>query len=126
MVSVTLYMNGKLDFMVSVTLGYLSKMWASPPYTYFDKALISLKTCFLILYRTIRAMLKKLLNFNITCTSNTTTFVCTVDEGFAPALDLLEFTYCTFNYTDTTKREQCKFFAFHIVNNTLVQVMLVS
>ena len=65
-------------------------------------------------------MLEELLNFTITCTSNDDIFVCTVDEEFAPALDLPESTYCTFNYTDTTKREQCKFFAFHIVNNTLV------
>ena len=69
-------------------------------------------------------MLKKLLNFNITCTSNTTTFVCTVDEGFAPALDLPESTYCTFNYTDTTKREQCKFFAFHIVSASNASVLI--
>ena len=65
-------------------------------------------------------MLEGLLNFTITCTSNDDIFVCIVDEEFAPALDLLEFTYCTFEFNDTTNeplREQCKFFYIVIVNN---------
>ena len=65
-------------------------------------------------------MLEGLLNFTITCTSNDDIFVCTVDEEFVPALDLPEFTYCTFNYpANIVEREQCK---LEICYNTLLQV----
>ena len=63
-------------------------------------------------FRTTRDMLEEIWNFTIICTSNMATLECSVDEGFAPALDSLETTYCTFNNTmnETIERGKCELY----------------
>ena len=63
-------------------------------------------------FRTTAARLEKLMNFTINCTSDMPTLECSVDEGFAPALDSLETTYCTFKNTmcQTIGRKQCELY----------------
>ena len=61
--------------------------------------------------RTTAVRLNELRNFTINCISDMATLECHVNEGFAPALDSLETTYCTFNYPmNQSVREKCELY----------------
>ena len=75
--------------------------------------IIDLGNCSIINYsRTTADRLNELRNFTINCTSDMATLECSVDEGFAPALDSLETTYCAFTNTmnQIIVRKQCELY----------------